>query len=399
MKKLLTFLLVFILFASAQKLVAQSELDEKPSIFKFKGLQYATKDSSFYINFRFRMQNRLGLHSVSGNNLGIDKVDAMVRRLRWRIDGFIMNPKLAYSIQLSFARQDTDFENTGFTNIIRDAVIFYRFNDKFYMSLGQNKLPGNRQRVNSSGQLQFADRSIVNSTFTLDRDFGIKAYYEDNFGKMGFRLKGAISTGEGRSVNFSNNGLAYTTRMEILPMGNFTNSGDYSEGDLEREPTPKVSFGGGASYNHKAQKTGGQLGKNLYEERNFSVYIFDYIFKYKGWALSGEYMQRNINNPITVDDDLNVRYVYAGKGFNQQASYIFKKNYELAARYSILLPNESIQAYELRTDVFELGASKYILKHRVKIQLNLAYNTKNGNLSVKNPLNRWVGLLQVELGI
>ena len=36
-------------------------------------------------------------------------------------------------------------------NIIRDAVITYRPNRHWNLSFGQTKLPGNRQRVNSSG--------------------------------------------------------------------------------------------------------------------------------------------------------------------------------------------------------------------------------------------------------
>lgn len=389
-----------ILTANAQRItINETESDEKATIDNFKGLQYATKDSSFYINFRFRMQNRLGFQSFSGNNLGIERVDALVRRLRWRIDGFILSPRLAYTIQLSFARPDTDFENSGFANIVRDAVIFYHFNPKFYVAFGQNKLPGNRQRVNSSGQLQFADRSIVNANFNLDRDFGIKLYYEEKIGDIGINLKGAISTGEGRSVNFTDNGLAYTIRGEVLPLGNFSFSGDYSEGDLAREPTPKLSVGGGYHFNHKAQKTGGQLGRFLYESRSFETYFADLIFKYKGFAYSAEFMQRIADNPLTFNENDDVRYVYTGFGVNQQFSYFFKKKYELAFRYSHITPDTKISQYERRQDVLEIGATKYVVSHRVKIQWNVFYNVRDGYFAPENNLNRWGTIFQVELGI
>lgn len=388
------------LFLGAQRIsINETESDEKATIENFRGLQYATKDSSFYINFRFRMQNRLGFYSVSGNNLGIDRVDAMVRRLRWRIDGFILSPRLAYSIQLSFSRPDTDFENTGFANIVRDAVIFYHVHPKFYLAFGQNKLPGNRQRVNSSGQLQFADRSIVNSTFTPDRDFGLKMYYEENVGDIGINLKGAVSLGEGRSFISSDNGLAYTIRAEVLPLGQFNNGGDYSESDLEREQTPKISIGAGYHYNHKAKKTGGQLGKVLYESRNFETYFADLIFKYKGFAYYAEYMQRNSENPLTFNDDNDVRYIYTGFGFNQQFSYLFKKNYELAFRYSHISPGNNISQLENRQDVLEIGATKFIVNHRVKVQWSVFYNVRDGYFAPENNLNRWGTLFQIELGI
>jgi hypothetical protein len=58
-------------------------------------------------------------------------------------------------------------------NIIRDAVVFYRPNKHWNISFGQTKLP-EIERVNSSGGLQLTDRSINNTRFTIDRDFGFK---------------------------------------------------------------------------------------------------------------------------------------------------------------------------------------------------------------------------------
>src|SRR5690606_18954440 len=236
------------------------ERDDRATILNFKGIQYMSNDSLFYTNFRFRMQNRLGFNNVLDNEHN-DKFDARIRRLRLRMDGYIYTPKISYSIQLAFTRSDQDFDDTGIANIVRDAVIFYNFSDDFYISFGQNKLPGNRQRVNSSGQLQFADRSLVNSNFTLDRDFGVSFNLSKQIGEIPINAKAAISTGEGRAASGTDNGLAYTGRVEFLPFGNFTNDGDYSEGDIEREETPKLSIGGGYSYNDRTTREGGQLGR------------------------------------------------------------------------------------------------------------------------------------------
>ena len=146
----------------------------------------------------------------SGTNLDIATVEARVRRLRLRFDGFIYTPRLTYLIQLAFTRADMDYDDTGFPNIIRDAMIIYAVTDHFSVGVGQTKLPGNRQRVNSSGDLQFADRSIVNSTFNIDRDFGVQLYYNNNLQGLHYVLRGAISSGEGRNIVSSDRGLAYT---------------------------------------------------------------------------------------------------------------------------------------------------------------------------------------------
>lgn len=377
----------------------QRERDERAMITNFKGLQFKAADSSFYINFRFRMQNRLGANTISGTNLNFNEYDARVRRLRMRVDGFIMNPKLTYSVQLAFTRGDQDVDNTGIANIVRDAVIFYHFTPKFYIGFGQNKLPGNRQRVNSSGQLQFADRSIVNGAMTIDRDFGLKAYYHDKIGTMDYHLKGAISTGEGRSVNSTDDGLAYTGRVELLPLGVFTGDGDYSEGDLEREPKPKISFAAGYSMNKKTNRSGGQLGKELYSSVDMATWMFDAIGKYKGWAYSVEYLKRHVDNPLTYNGLGSLRYAFTGEGINHQFSYIFPSNLELAMRYSRLSPSAKLATYESQKNIFELGSTKYFNKHRVKLQLNVNYMAVDGNYAFSHKGNRCGVLAQFELGI
>ena len=389
-----------LMMALATTISAQTELDEQAMIYRFKGIQFATKDTSFYINFRFRMQPRIGFQTLEANKFEIDKVDARIRRLRFRIDGFIVSRKLSYSIQLSFSRDDTDFDNTGFANIIRDAIVFYRPVKNLQIALGLNKLPGNRQRVTSSGQLQFADRSIVNSTFTLDRDFGIKVYYTAMLGKVGINLKGAVSTGDGRSVSFSDDGLAYTMRGELLPLGQFTNEGDYSEGDLDREPEPRMSIAGGYCYNKGALSTGGTLGKELYAQRDMGTVIIDGIFKYRGMALSAEYLSRTAKDPVTYNEDSTLtRVVYVGWGVNAQASYLFKNNLELAVRYSVISPSAAVATIERQTDVCELGLTRYINRHRIKAQLNMSYLIRGGAYSTDNPGNRWNALFQIEIGI
>jgi phosphate-selective porin OprO and OprP len=44
----------------------------------------------------------------------------------------------------------------------------------------------------------------------------------------------------------------------VLPFGEFKRSGEFFEGDLEREPTPKLALGLGGHYNDRTTRTGGQ---------------------------------------------------------------------------------------------------------------------------------------------
>ena len=103
------------------------------------------------------------------------KTDARVKRLRLRFDGYVYTPKLVYSIQLGFTGHDAEPLPNGNMNIVRDAIVYYVPSPKWNIGFGQTKIKANRARINSSSALQFVDRSIVNSEFNLDRDFGSSA--------------------------------------------------------------------------------------------------------------------------------------------------------------------------------------------------------------------------------
>lgn len=162
------------------------------------GLGFTTPDSTFRLNIRFRMQNRTTYVIREDAD---DSIEATVRRLRLRFDGFVGDPRFLYAIQLSFAPGDVGEISPGDNiNIIRDAVFYYQPNRFWSIGFGQTKLPGNRQRVNSSGALQLTDRSINNARFTIDRDYGIFINYQDeDTESFSWGLKSAISTGDGRN--------------------------------------------------------------------------------------------------------------------------------------------------------------------------------------------------------
>ena len=376
------------------------ERDDRATIVNFTGIQYMSSDSLFYTNFRFRMQNRLRYNNVLDGTSN-DEWEARVRRLRLRMDGYIYTPRISYSVQLAFTRGDQDFDDTGIANIVRDAVVFYNFSDDFYVSFGQNKLPGNRQRVNSSGSLQFAERSLVNAAFNIDRDFNFTMHLNKKLGQMPVHAKAAISTGEGRAAVSTDNGLAYTGRLEFLPLGDFTNDGDYSEGDLEREETPKLSIGGGYSYNDRTTRSGGQTGKYVVNPFTLKTAYADLIFKYLGWAYMAEYMQRDVDNPLNVlaSDPTMETHAYKGWGLNQQLSYLLNKGYEVATRYTYMMPHQDIQQFESQTEVIELGLTKYFKAHRLKFQLNGNYTFRDGLFNNVNNKSSWGGTFQIELGI
>ena len=365
-----------------------------------KGIGITSPDSLFQLNIRFRMQNRVTYLKEEREN---GAYDGQVRRLRLRFDGYVGNPKFLYVIQLSFAPEEVgeikDGENI---NIIRDAVIFYRPNKNWNITFGQTKLPGNRQRVNSSGGIQLTDRTINNARFTIDRDFGFQVHNLNEFeDKFSYNFKTAITGGEGRNqTGKGDDGIAFTGKIELLPFGAFAKDGTYFEGDILREKKPKLMLSAAFQQNNHAQRTQGQLGNDLFERKTMKSVLLDAMFKYNGWAAMMSYMSRTTNeNAVTFnpDDSTESNYAFVGNGFDYQLSYNLRSNYEFIGRYSIQKAGNDIKAFSPNTKEYSVGVTKYIWEHSFKLQSELTFDTLDFDDGTTK--NNWYLRFQVEIGI
>jgi phosphate-selective porin OprO/OprP len=364
-----------------------------------RGLGLTSPDSLFQLNIRFRMQNRATYIENENENSGYD---GQIRRLRLRFDGYVGDPRFLYAIQLSFAPGDVgEIQEGENLNVIRDAVIFYRPNHRWSFLFGQTKLPGNRQRVNSSGALQFTDRTINNLRFNIDRDFGFQIHQSnENLDRFSYNFKTAISTGEGRnSTEKPDNGVALTGKVELFPLGSFTKDGTNFEGDIAREKTLKWMVSGVFHQNNKARRTQGQLGEDLFEQRTMKSLLFDTMFKFNGFAFMSSYMNRTAQNPITMNpvDNLQSNFVFVGEGFDYQLSYVTVDNLEFMTRFSTQKVHQDIKNFVPDTRQFSLGVTKYIWEHAFKIQGEITFEKQNFWNGTER--DNFYARFQVEFGI
>ena len=168
-----------------------------------KGLLNITgKDSTFYMNFSARMQY-LSATSWSEGDFENRESNFLVRRSRLKFSGFAYNPKLTYKLELGLSNRDISGASAFTSNAPRyilDAYIRWNFYKNFTLQAGQGKLPGNIERVISSGNLALVDRSLLNSKFNIDRDLGIQFRHHfklsENFivKKFLLFLKGKVET-------------------------------------------------------------------------------------------------------------------------------------------------------------------------------------------------------------
>ncbi|MEX1238356.1 MAG: porin [Cyclobacteriaceae bacterium] len=337
-----------------------------------KGIKVLAADSSFSMKFGVRMQS---LYDGQLNLTTNEYEDAFqVRRFRLKFDGFVYDPKLQYKIELAISNSDITSgaipESGNVSNIVLDAYVAWNFYKNWSLIFGQKKLPGNRERVISSQNLQFVDRSNLNSKFNIDRDAGVQLVYCSD--KV--NLIGALTMGEGRNMIIENiGGYDYTLRGEYLPFGEFTNGGDYFGSDLGREPTPKLSLALTYDFNDRASRKGAQLGEFFPTTTDLSSIFVDAHFKYRGFSSMIEYANKKApDGPLVYDIDGGVLDAfYTGEGFNWQAGYLFKNNLEVAGRYTHVTP-EVITGRNPNSQ-YTLGVSRYFVGHNLKIQTDVSF--------------------------
>jgi len=388
MKKILLLIPIFFLSINTQ---AQEISDTSFG----KGLvNFVAKDSTFSVKFAPRFQVRsMSSWDHNGDIYESPEHNFIVRRARLKFDGFAYNKNLIYKIELGLSNRDISGANAFNRNTPRyilDAVIKWKFAKNWEFWAGQTKLPGNVERVVSSGNLQLIDRSLLNSRFNIDRDLGIQIRHKSNLGGTFLtREKFSISQGEGRNVTEGNEGgLQYTARLELLPFGAFKSKGDYSQSDLKREEKPKLMLGFTYNFNEEAVRERGFAGdymvrsdETIYGTDQTTIFV-DAMYKFNGFSFMGEYAKRTADNEIATETDgitPTGDIVLTGNALNLQAGYLFKNNYEIAGRFTTV-DYESI-TNKLPTKQYTLGFNKFVVGHKLKIQSDISYTTLDGDAS------------------
>ena len=342
------------------------------------------KDSTWSMKVGLRFQTLATSNWDAKNGISNPGSSMMIRRSRLKFDGFAYSPKLKYKVELGLSNRDQSGASQYTSNAPRyilDAVLKWNFSGNFVLWLGQTKLPGNRERVISSANLQQVDRSLLNKRFTIDRDMGIQMRHHFYLSET-FLVKEifSLAQGEGRNISTGNlGGHQYTTRLELFPFGDFASKGDYKGSDLKFEQNPKLSLGFAYDFNNNASKTRSNQGSYMTNDvgffsTNISTLFIDAMFKYKGFSLMAEYADRDAKDPFAKNSDgtLTNDIVQVGSGLNLQSGYLLSKTVEVSGRYTNISMDKNITGKGAENQ-YTLGISKYISGHSLKVQTDVSY--------------------------
>ena len=140
-----------------------------------QGFYIRNSDDRFFLRINGRMQFRWTHYAVGRSNRYLsprlqrdDRTGFDIQRLRLNFSGHVYTPELTYSLELR-----TESGNTYDTRL-HDAYLNYRLCDAFQFRAGYFKIAATQQRLVSTGNLQFVDRSLADMVFELSRGVGVR---------------------------------------------------------------------------------------------------------------------------------------------------------------------------------------------------------------------------------
>jgi hypothetical protein len=419
LKRILT--LVFLLLFVVENSNAQEILLNK---YKFgEGIKFSGKDDGYKMEISGFVQPYLETRKYvdDGNSTFYNRF--RMRRARLQLSGNSAQDKLSYRLQVDLTGGGEGDDSIG--SLLFDAWVAYDVAKRIKIAFGQKATPtDNRELGTRSNTLQLIERSPLTGAFGSIREFGFFAESTHKISRYSYiKPEIAITNGDGiNAFKRDRGGLKYGGRIDYLPFGLFSNFGQYRQGDIVRELTPKFVIGATYSYNVGiSDRRGSTSGTILYLDVNnkellpdYVKYGIDFLFKYKGYSVLGEYINASsrvpngitqrvrtdgststsfdVNGIQSVENYINGRMML-GKGYNIQGGYIFKNNISIDGRFAHLEPETNSflnnATFFNRSHFYTLGITKYLARnYGAKIQLDCTYiNAKPGSNGIQgNPI-------------
>ncbi len=352
-----------------------SELPLSASWRPGEGLSFVSDQERFSLHAGARVQLRYDLNRVPSVQGGVWSQSLQLRRARVKLSGFLWSRHNAFKMELAFSPHDLGMKGGRLTHT---PLLDWHFDLTYLRDLtvrvGQFKVPFNRQRLISSGDLQFVDRAMTNSEFNLDRDIGISLLSKDLFGLGCLRYALFLGTGEGRDgFSQSDLGPLIAARLEVFPFGFFS---DRDEVDFSRSMQPRLSLGVAYGWIKDAKGDRGIVGAMPADGGTTDTHhvTADVLFKWAGASILGEIFWRDGRRQVgdAVDESGHEIAEVAprnGYGAMLQAGYLMPWFLlEISGRYALIRPRDGSSLG--RQNSLGGGVSYYAQRHALKVQMD-----------------------------
>jgi phosphate-selective porin len=306
------------------------------------GLVIESGDGNYRAQVRFRLQFRGVIGTDEDPVLPLDfeedeRLSFLVKRARFKLGGHAIRPWVDYYLEYDFVG----------TRLLDFRVTFERY-PWLKLRLGQWKAEYSRERRDSSGDQQFAERSIVNAPFTVDRQQGLML--------TGRVLPGQLLDSTYFAGIFTGMGRGGGENDDSRPMGLvryqwnvFGRELPFEQSDTEGRTRPAASLAvatvaNRSPYTAFSTSGGGDLaGFESGSPGQYSVrqWLQEAALHYRGFSFQQEYHQKEVtdNHSGRVVD---LRGSYAQAGYMVYRPEPGKpRGLELAGRWAFVDPDTS----------------------------------------------------------
>lgn len=310
------------------------------------GFEFRTDNDKFSLAIQNRIQvrysNPFDSDPRSIEDLERDESSFRIRRARTRLRGHAYWPWLKYYLQYDWSQP-----------VLRDLTLTV---DKYHWAkiwFGRGKVIYNDERVTSSGNQQFANRSIVTDIFTVDRQQGVQLF-GNVFPGTWYDMSYAAGVFSGLGVGENNNDdshMMYSGRVQWNALGGEM---PFSQSDTEFHEKPALNFAFAAATNRSkctAFQTDSGSCRNLPGfapgqdgQYRINQMVEEVRFKWQGFSLLHELHWKEVIDTFRVQGDPG-RKTHLMGGLVQAGyfpHYIFPiipRNLEFAGRYAFVDPN------------------------------------------------------------
>lgn len=349
---------------------AEEEEDEfEPIEWGPKGLDIRSRDGNFHGHIDWRAQLRLTQSDFGEGGLvpnpDVRDGEFAVNRARFKFGGHAYRPWLVYYLEFDFV-----------TPALLDLRFTLKPSDSAQFRFGQWKQPYNRERVDSSGKQQFAERSIVNQFFTVDRQQGLLL-----FGRLwkGRRADSWYNVGVNAATGRGGRGSVEKPMLLGRWQWNFLKRDlPFSQSDVAYRKNTAASLAvAGASwqgpYTAFSTRGGGELpGFPVGDEDTYKVRqaMVESALQGHGFSLQQEYHWKRVEDTRTGRvTELDGGYLQIGYFFHALFES-FPRPLELAARFARVDP-DAIRGRDLLQEI-SVGANWFFAGHRNKLTLDFS---------------------------
>ena len=327
---------------------------------KGTGLTFQTADKNYKMRMRLRGQflaNYINPDGDDNEGLGF-----RVRRLRVTWDGNAFAPWMKYKVQYDFGRNGE----------LKDMKFSFAKDKSFIPTVGQYKVPFNREVLNSSSALQVVGRSIITDYFEYDRDIGVGIYGFLGGGMI--RYDFGVFQGEGTNTknDKGDTGMLWAGRVQAAVIGGKAKK---IKENFAKRPTLMVgaAVAGIDVEDGSDGNIGIPSGERALENGTVTSLTADINYRDPRFNLTGEYIGRWAN-----PDEGGVETAY-DQGFRVQGGFfLLPKRIELASRYAMVTFDNGANVLggnDLdNVWTFTQGLNYYLSgNHKWKIQLDYTF--------------------------